>query len=51
MENVQLARQEFFDLLAKQNANWAASNFEIVIRTSIHEHTPRPPSVVAVRVW
>jgi hypothetical protein len=46
-----LTRQKFFDWLAKQNANWIASNFEIVIRTSIHEHTPGPPSVVAVRVW
>ena len=46
-----LTREEYFDQFAERVPDWAATNFQVVIRTSIHGHTPSAPEVVSYKTW
>lgn len=46
-----LTHEEFFDQFADRNADWQHKNFEILLRTSIHDHTPGRSKVVTARLW
>ena len=46
-----LSHEEYFDQFASQSPNWARRNFQIVVRSPIHGHTPGPPTAVAWRAW
>jgi hypothetical protein len=46
-----LSHEEYFDQFAKQTPAWAHQNFQIVVRSPIHGHTPGPPTAVAWRAW
>jgi hypothetical protein len=46
-----LTREEYFNQFATRTPGWQHSNFQVVIRSLIHEHTPGPPTVITSRVW
>jgi hypothetical protein len=46
-----LTRPEFFDQFALHAGRWSDKNFQVVIRTAIHDHTPGPPVVVAHQIF
>jgi hypothetical protein len=46
-----LTREEYFDQFAQQADGWTSKNFQLVIRTSIHGHTPSSPQLVSYKTW
>jgi len=46
-----LIHPEYFNQFARQEPNWPHQNFQIVIRSSIHGHTPGSPTAITWHVW
>ncbi len=46
-----LTNAGFFDQFALHARQWTGKNFQVVIRTTIHHHTPGPPTMVASQVF
>ncbi|HEY3938079.1 MAG TPA: hypothetical protein VGL97_11645 [Bryobacteraceae bacterium] len=46
-----LTREEYLSAFTHQVRGWTKKNFQAVIRTSIHGHTPGSPELVTYRTW
>ena len=46
-----LTREDYFAQFSKQAKNWDSANFQFVIRTSIHGHTPSIPNLITYKTW
>ena len=46
-----LTHKEFFSQFASQAQNWPNRNFEILLGTAIHDHTPGRSKVITTRLW
>lgn len=46
-----LSHEKYFQQFSSRATDWPHRNFQIVIRSPIHGHTPGQPTAVAWRVW